>query len=97
MDDEKDFQFYTHHLKSIFVELSQVIKRNRVRGLLLLLLVIVQIFCIVIFAQSVRRITQSEKVLITSKKNVSIPDLPVFTFCSKDQYRNVYLVRTKTL
>ena len=43
MFDEKDFQLYTHHLKSIFVELSQVIKRNRVRGLLLLLLVIVQI------------------------------------------------------
>ena len=87
MDDCQELHLLFLHLKNLFIELSSIIKRNKWKGLLVIFLLALQIFCLVVFIQSIERVNRDLKVMSTSTKNFSPSDLPVFTFCSKEQYR----------
>ena len=85
MDDEKDILYFKTHLKSLLKEFLNLLKRKKVKVLLILLLLTIQIFCVLIFAQSIQKITKKDKLFITSMKRMATTDLPVFTFCSKER------------
>ena len=87
MDDGQEMQIFVHHLKSVCTELSFVIKKNKLKGIIIFILLSIQIFCLVVFVQSISRVTRDLKVMSTLTKRFSPSDLPVFTFCSKQQYR----------
>ena len=89
MDDGQDLHLFFYHLKNLFTGLSSIIKRNKLKGILVICLMTLQIFCLVVFVQSIERVTRDLKVMSTSTKRFSPSDLPVFTFCSKEQYRQV--------
>ena len=89
MDDGQDLHLFFQHLKVLFTDLSALIQRNKWRGIIVLFLVALQIVCLVLFVQSIDRVTSDLKVMSTSTKSFSASDLPVFTFCSKEQYRKV--------
>ena len=89
MDDGQDLHLFFQHLKVLFTDLSALIKRNKWKGIIVLFLVALQIVCLVFFVQSIGRVTSDLKVMSTSTKSFSASDLPVFTFCSKEQYRKV--------
>ena len=74
-------------LKNLFTELSSIIKRNKWKGIIVIFLLALQIVCLVVFIHSIERVNRDLKVMSTSTKNFSPSDLPVFTFCSKEQYR----------
>ena len=61
---------------------------NIVEGFIIILLLF-QLLCVYVGVRIVIRMRSGEKVMTTSLKDIeSHSDYPVFTFCSKNQYRN---------
>ena len=89
MENGQDFHVFLHHLKILSTDLSAIFNRNKWKGIIVLFLLTLQVFCLVVFVQSINRVTRDLKVMSTSTKSFSPSDLPVFTFCSKEQYRQV--------
>ena len=59
-----------------------------VEGFIIILLLF-QLLCVYVGVRIVIRMRSGEKVMTTSLKDIeSHSDYPVFTFCSKNQYRN---------
>ena len=88
MEEERDSQYLLYHLKNLLLELSKLIKNHKCKGIFLLILFSLQICALLVFIQSFSRLRSSENVLTSETRKVSSQDLPVFTFCSKDQYRD---------
>ena len=93
MDDEKDMLYFKTHLKSLLKEFLNVLKKKKTKVLIILLLLTIQMLCGVIFVQSIQKMNKKEKLFITRMKRIASSDLPVFTFCSKDQYKEDRLKR----
>ena len=87
MDEEKNFQYFSTLLYTFFIELLNVVKRKKVASLFVIVLVSFQVFCVYLIVDGVIEFGYKKRIMTTKLKLVSPTDLPVFTFCSKDQYR----------
>ena len=85
---EEENQYLVYHLKNLLLELLKLIRNHKCKGLFLVILLSLQICALLVFIQSFRRLNSQENVLTSSSRKVSGEDLPVFTFCSKEQYRD---------
>ena len=88
MEEESDNQYLVYHLKNLLLELLKLIRNQKFKGLLLVILLFLQICALLVVVQSFTRLNSQENVLASSSRKVRGQDLPVFTFCSKDQYRD---------
>ena len=87
MEEESDVNNFAQLVKKLFREIINVLKKRKLKGIIVLALIILQIFSILFLIQRISRLENRDKILTTRMKTVSPSDLPVFTFCSKEQYR----------
>ena len=87
MEEEIDVNNFAQLVKNLFREIINVLKKRKLKGIIVLVLIILQIFSILFLIQTISRLENRDKILTTRMKTVAPSDLPVFTFCSKEQYR----------